>query len=222
MTRTLTLVPALLALATGCWQMATPRDVAGNFDVTFLEVQRIYVNDELVAEVTAGDDATFTFDGETFQVGAVCSDEGVQCPAEVFWNVVAFDQPWGPDSHLLNLVNLDPTIGEGGERLGGRLLEDGTFDLLSGLGLDTLGACRALAVGTVHGAFDEANEAIAGVVRYEYGAGCTIGGATLRGKLAVETDYTAARTGDLDLSSVEAAPPVTEDGEPAEASSTPE
>jgi hypothetical protein len=135
----------------------------------------------------------------------------------VFWNTVAFDQPWGTSSRLLNIVNLDTVRGVGGERLGGRLLDDGTFDALSGLGLDSAGNCAVLAVGTVHGAFSEAADAIVGgVVRYDYGAGCELGGQTLRGKLSIETDYDAVRTGPLDLSSVEAAPPVDEDGVPTE------
>lgn len=211
------LVSALLLVAPGCFQLDAPRDVTGNFEVAFLPVQRVYVNDELVAEVTAGDEGTFTWDGQVFQVGAVCSDDGVDCPDEVFWTAVGVDQPWGSSSRLLNLVNLDPDVGEGGERLGGRLLDDGTFDVLSGLGLDAAGNCRALAVGTVHGAFSAAGDAIDGVVRYEYGANCVIGGATLGGSLAVETDYAATRVGALDLSSVEPAPPVTEEGDPTDA-----
>lgn len=214
MTKQLTLV-LTIATVSGC-ELAVPRDVTGNVEVTYADNLRIFIDGELVAEVTSGEDASFEWDGQTFQIGQVCSDEGVECPGESYWRTVGIDQPWGPTRRLLNFVNLDPERGEPGQRMGGLLADDGSFEMLSGLDLDGAGNCAALGVGTVVGRFTDAGDVEEGIVRYEWSAGCRIGDQEISGELLLETDYTAVRTGDLDLSAVEPAPPITESGEPTE------
>jgi hypothetical protein len=206
---------ALIALSilAGC-DLETPSDVTGNFEVTYTDSLRVYLNGELVAEVASGEEADIEWNGETFSVAQVCSDEGVTCPGESYWREVAIDQPWGPEHTLLNFVNLDQERGIPGQRMGGVLADDGTFTMLSGLDLGGEGSCVALGVGTVTGQLvDSATAVEAGVIAYEWGAGCTIDGVDLGVSLRLETDYTAARTGDYDVSSVTPEAPIDESGE---------
>lgn len=218
MTRTRTaLIVALSGLSgtalTAC-ELAEPNDVMGNFAVAYVDNMRVYINDELVAEVASGEDATVEWNGETFEVSTLCSDEGTQCPAETFWGEVAIDQPWGPEYKVLNFVNLDPDLGTPGQRIGGLLEDDGSFAMLSGLGLDGNGNCAVIGVGTVTGVFSADNAAVEdGVITYEWAAGCQVGDAEIGGKLRLETDYTAVRVGDYDVSSVDAEAPIDEEGE---------
>lgn len=220
MTQTRTALAAALSagalsgsVLTGC-ELAEPNDVMGNFEVHYVDNMRVYINDELVAEVRSGEDATVEWNGETFQVSTLCSDEGTECPAETFWGQVAIDQPWGADYQVLNFVNLDTEIGVAGQRIGGLLDDDGAFAMLSGLGLSGNGNCAAIGVGTVRGVFRADNSAVEdGVITYEWAAGCKVGDADIGGKLRLETDYTAVRVGDYDISSVDAEAPIDEEGE---------
>jgi hypothetical protein len=205
-----------LALGTlsGCEELLTPQPRTGNYEVDYMDNLRVYIGDELVAEVVSGEDADITWDGETFQVSTLCSDEGTDCPGEVYWREVAVDQPWGDGYKLLNFVNLDGERGTLGQRMGGTLQEDGTFSMLSGLALGGKDNCAALGVGTVEGKFNAANTAIGdGVIALEWAAGCQVGEVTIGTTLRLETDFTAARTGDLDLSSVTPDEPIDEDGD---------
>jgi hypothetical protein len=204
-----------LLLAAGCVPLSTPRDVTGNYEATYVDNLRVFFDDELVADVVSGEDAEITWDGAVFHVSQLCGDEGVQCPGETYWRTVGVDQPWGPSQGLLNFVDLDPERGTVGERLGGTMADDGTFTMLSGLDVDGNGNCAAIGVGTVLGTFSSTNDAIdLGVVAYEWSGGCEIGGIGIGAKLRLETDYTALRTGPLDLSAVDAEPPVTTSGDP--------
>lgn len=204
---------ALSALTLGC-DLETPTDVTGNFEVTYEDNLRIYLNDELVAEVAAGEEADIEWNGEIFTIAQVCSDDGVACPGESYWRTVAIDQPWGPEHTLLNFVNLDLERGTPGQRMGGVLNNDGTFTMLSGLALDGDENCIALGVGTVTGQLLDAYTAIeTGMIVYEWGAGCSINGVDLGASLRLETDYTAARAGDYDVSSVTPEAPIDEEGE---------
>ncbi|MEQ1506619.1 MAG: hypothetical protein ABMB14_30605 [Myxococcota bacterium] len=208
---------AVLALVgLGCGELAVPRDVSGNYEVAYVDNLRVYLDDHLVAEVVSGEDADFDWNGHGFEVSQLCSDEGVECPGESSWRTVGVDQPWGTSNRLLNFVDLDPDRGELGQRMGGRLGNDGRFSMLSGLDLDGYGDCAAIGVGTVKGTFTPENDGVTdGVLIYEWAGGCTIGGVELGAKIRLETDYTAVRTGDLDLSAIDAEPPVTSDGDPA-------
>ena len=79
---------------------------------------------------------------------------------------------------------------------------------------DSATNCAAIGVGTVSGQFAAANTAVeSGVIAYEWGAGCEIDGVRLEASLRLETDYTAARTGDYDISSVTPQAPIDETGE---------
>ena len=201
-----------LALLTAGCDLETPTDVTGNFEVTYTDNLRVYINDELVAEVAAGEDATIEWDGETFTLTQVCSDEGVECPGETYWRTVAIDQPWGEAYTLLNFVNLDQERGIAGQRMGGVLEDGGSFAMLAGLDLDGNDSCVAVGVGTVTGQFvDAAIED--GIIAYAWGAGCEIGGVELNASLRLETDYTAIRTGDYDVSSVTPEAPIDENGD---------
>lgn len=205
---------SLFLVVAGCGELDTPRDVSGNFDVTYVDNLRVYIGEELVAEVVSGEDASFEWDGETFQVSQICSDEGVECPAETYWRTVGVDQPWGTKNKLLNFVNLDPDRGEPGQRMGGRMTNAGTFAMLSGLDLAGNGHCAAIGVGVVQGTFSATNDRVDdGVISYEWTGGCEIGPLLIGANLRLETDYTAVRIGDLDLSSVEPEPPIDEEGE---------
>jgi len=204
----------MLMLAGGCVPLAAPRDVTGNYDASYVDDLRVFLDDELVAEVQSGEDASITWDGQEFQVSQLCSDEGVQCPGETYWRTVGVAQPWGTSQGLLNFVDLDPERGTPGQRLGGAMKDDGTFSMLSGLDLDGNDHCAEIGVGTVAGTFTATNDGVeGGIVAYEWSGGCQIAGIGIGAKLRLETDYTAARTGDLDLSSVDADPPVTPSGE---------
>ena len=208
---------ATLALATvtlgACEPLEESRDVSGNFDISYQDNLRVYIGDELVAEVVDGEDATITWDGDTFQISTLCSDEGVECPSENYWGQVGIDQPWGPEYRLLNFANLDAEHGDLGRRLGGTLDDDGSFELLSGIGLAANGACAAIAVGTIEGNFTSDNSAIEdGVLSWGWAGGCEIDGVALGTSLRLETDFTAQRTGDLDLGTIVVEEPIDEDG----------
>jgi len=169
----------------------------------------------LVAEVESGEDALFDWDGETFQVSQVCGDEGVQCPGESYWRDVAVVQPHGTQRMLLNFINLDDERGELGQRMGGLMNESGEVEMLAGLALAADANCAAIGVGAVFGQFDDANEILDdGVIAYEWGAGCSIGGFVVLGSLRLETDYVAYRYSDLDLTGVDAEPAMDENGDP--------
>jgi len=213
---TMNRIPLVLAsLVLGaCVPLETPRSVMGNFEATFADNMRVYIDDTLVAEVTPGTDASFEWNGETFQVSTLCSDEGVECPSETFSHTVAVDQPWGSEYKLLNFVNLDPEHGDPGDRMGGLLEADGTFNMLAGLQLGANGNCAAVGLGVVTGAFNADNTAIeGGKVVYGWAAGCAIGDQGIGASLRLETDFTAVRTGDYDVSSVTPADPIDETGE---------
>lgn len=207
-----TLALAATAL-TACGELPEAQDRMGNYEVEYVDNLRVYINDELVAEVVAGEDATVEFNGEFFEVSQLCSDEGVQCPSESYWTDVAVDQPWGIDYDLLNFVNLSEDRGTPGQRMGGTLAPDGGFVMLSGLAVGAEGACAAIGVGTVEGKFAEDNSTIdEGVVVYEWGAGCQIGDVTITSGLRLETDYAARRAGDFDISSVMPEEPIDDEG----------
>lgn len=203
-------MPALLGL-TAC-ELAGPIDVMGNFTVTYADNMRVYINDELVAEVTPGEEEDIEYNGEIFQVSALCGDDGTQCPSESYWREAAVDQPWGPEYKLLNFVNLDGERGVPGQRMGGTMEDDRRFAMLSGLQLGANELCAAIGVGTVAGAFTPDGAAIeGGVIAYEWAGGCDIGdgvGVAIR----LETDFSASRTGEYDVSSVTPEEPVDEEG----------
>lgn len=193
----------LVLMLTGCEMLTTPRDVMGNFDVTYVDNLRIYIDGELIAEAESGENATVSWNGESFEISQVCSDEGVQCPGESYWREIGADQPQGTSSKVLNFVNLDEERGELGQRMGGLMQDDGSFDMLSGLVVNAGANCLAIGVGAVTGNFTAENDAVVeGVVAFQWNAGCQIAGVEIGGELRLETDYTATRTGDLDLSSV--------------------
>ena len=198
---------------TACGELPEEQDRMGNYEVEYVDNLRVYINDELVAEAVSGEDATVEWDGESFQISQLCSDEGVVCPSEAYWTEVAVDQPWGTGYDLLNFVNLSEDRGTPGQRMGGFLDPDGHFTMLSGLAVGGEGACAAIGVGTVEGAFAEDNSTIdEGVIAYEWGAGCAIGEVIITGSLRLETDYAATRTGDYDVSSVTPEEPIDADG----------
>ena len=211
----LTALPVLAAAALmACGELESPRDVMGNFEVTYVDNLRVYIGDELVAEVESGEDATVEWDGSTFQVSQLCSDEGTECPSETFWRDVAIDQPWGDGYDLLNFVNLDEERGTPGQRMGGTLYEDGSFAMLAGVAVGAQGSCAALGVATVEGAFDSEAAAIDdGTIVYAWAGGCQVGEVTIGLELRIETDYTATRVGDYDISSVTPEEPIDDEGD---------
>lgn len=203
-----------LGMMVGCEELAAPRDVSGNFDVSYVDNLRVYFGDDLVAEVTAGEDAEIEWNGEILQVSQVCGKEGVDCPGETFWGSVGIEQPWGTGRQLLNFVNLDQERGQPGQRMGGALNNDGTFTMLAGVAVDGNKYCAALGVAAVEGRFGLLNTTIAdGVIAYEFNGGCQFGKVEVGVKVRLETDYTATRVGDLDLSTVTPEPPIDEEGE---------
>ncbi|MEQ1566869.1 MAG: hypothetical protein ABMA64_14600, partial [Myxococcota bacterium] len=143
-------VLTLVALS-GCVPLSGPNDVTGNYEASYVDNLRVYLDDELVADVAAGEDAEITWDGQVFHASQVCADDGVQCPGETYWRTVAVEQPWGVSQGLLNFVNLDPERGTLGDRLGGAMADDGTFEMLAGLDLAGNGACASVGVGKVYG-----------------------------------------------------------------------
>lgn len=205
----------LLVLATGCFEkLEAPRDVMGNFEVSYQDNLRVFIGDELVAEVEPGTEETIEWDGQSFTVSQVCGEEGTACPSESWSRTVAVDQPWGPGYELLNFVNLDLERGEPGQRMGGTMDETGAFEMLSGLAVAGENGCAALAVGTVDGTFAaDAASIDDGVVVYEWAGGCQIGEATISTSFRLESDFTATRTGDYDVSSVTPEEPIDEEGE---------
>ncbi|MCB9796393.1 MAG: hypothetical protein H6741_27165 [Alphaproteobacteria bacterium] len=208
------LAPVALLPLLACEPLDTPRDVTGNFDVSYEDNLRVYLNDQLVAEVASGEDADVEWDGETFQVSTLCSEEGTECPGETYWHEVAVDQPWGPEYRLLNFVNLDLERGEPGQRLGGLLEDDGTYAMLAGLAVGGDENCAALGVGAVTGAFTDDNQAMVdGILAYAWAGGCQVGDVQVGVSIRLETDFSATRTGDYDVSSVTPEEPIDEDGQ---------
>ncbi len=204
---------ALVPLS-GCFELDAPIDVMGNFEVTYVDNLRVFIGDQLVAEVASGEEQTVEWDGGSFQVSQVCGDDGADCPSESWWRTVAVDQPWGDAYSLLNFVNLDLERGEPGQRMGGTLDSSGAFQMLSGLGVAGNNGCAALAVGTVDGGFSaDATQIPDGVIAYEWAGGCHIGDATISTTFRLESDFTAARTGDYDVSSVTPEEPIDAEGQ---------
>ncbi len=212
-TLSLTAIALTATALLGCEELEAPRDVMGNFEITYVDNLRVYIGDELVAEVVSGEDATIEWDGETFQISTLCSEEGTECPSETFWRDIAIDQPWGTGYNLLNFVNLDDERGNPGQRMGGTMDEDGAFEMLAGLAVGAQGSCAALGVATVEGAFDaEATEVEDGMIVYEWAGGCQVGEVTIGTSLRLETDFSATRVGDYDVSSVTPEEPIDEEG----------
>lgn len=211
MTAALTTLTALSLSA--CGELESPRAVTGNFAVTYVDNLRVYIGDELVAEVVSGEDATVEWDGAAFQISTLCGDEGTECPSETFWRELAIDQPWGDGYDLLNFVNLDQERGTPGQRMGGTLYGDGGFEMLAGVAVGAQGACAALGIATVEGTLDASAANIDdGVIVYEWAAGCQVGEVVIGTTLRIETDFTAVRTGDYDISSVTPDEPIDEEG----------
>lgn len=193
-----------LVLALGCEPLDEARDVSGNHELVYDDVLRIYLNDTLVAEVAPGDDSSITFEGQTFQLEAVCGDDGTDCPSETFWGRMGVEQPLGTGNKLLNFVNLDPERGNRGDRIAGMLQGDGSFAMLAGLGLDGNEACAVLGVASVVGQFAAGGspDIESATIVYAWDAGCQIAGTTLTGSLRLETDVRGTRVGALDLADV--------------------
>ncbi len=205
---------ACSTLSTGCFELPQTQEVTGNFAVEYADNMRVYINDELVAEVESGEDADIEYDGQIFQVSQLCSDDGVECPSETFWNEAAVDQPWGPDYSLLNFVNLDVEDENAGVRIGGVLEPDGRFSMLSGLALGANSNCLAIGIGTVTGYFaDDATTMEDGIIHYDWAGGCVIGEVEIGVAIRLETDFTATRTGDYDVSTVTPEEPIDDEGE---------
>lgn len=212
-------VAALLAAATACGELQQPRDVTGNFAVQYFDTVRVYIGDQLVAEAAPGEDPTISWEGGTFSLSVLCGEDGTECPSETFWREVAVDQPQGDANRLLNFVNLDEERGEPGQRMGGLLEDDGSFEMLAGLQLAANGACAAVGVATVVGTFNANATAVEdGMVVYEWGGGCVIGGVALGTALRIETDLRARRVSDYDVSTVAPEEPIDEEGRPLEGS----
>ena len=197
----------------GAQPLAEPRDVSGNYELVYADNLRIYVNDELLAEVTAGSGESIEYNGETFDLEAVCGDAGTVCPSEAYWRTMAVDQPWGTEYRLINFINLDGERGALGERMGGTQDDAGRFEMLAGLDLDGNEACASIGVGTVRGAFTPENDITDGVIAFEWAAGCQFGEVVLTGSVRLETDVEGMRTGPLDLSGLQPEPPIDEEGE---------
>ncbi len=216
MNRTALTLTSLTSLAafTACGELAEPRDVMGNFEVAYSDNLRIYIDGELVAEVEAGSEELIEWNGESFELTQVCGEEGNECPSEAYWRDAAVDQPWGPEYGLLNFVNLDDERGSPGQRMGGSMADDGSFTMLSGLGLNGNAACQVLGVGTVEGQFNDDASAIEdGMVVFTWAGQCQLGdNLTVHTELRLETDFTAARIGDYDVSSVTPEAPIDEEG----------
>ena len=207
------LSPSLVALSlVACGELPETQERSGNYTVEYVDNLRVFIGDELVAEVQSGEDATIEWDGQTFQVSQLCTDEDVECPSETFWGEIAIDQPWGTDYDLLNFVNLDLESPNPGQRMGGFLNAGGAFEMLAGLAVGAQGSCAALGVATVEGSFDDARDVKDGIIAYEWGGGCAIGEVVIGTSLRIETDFMATRTGELDLSSVTPEEPIDEEG----------
>ncbi|MBT3220593.1 MAG: hypothetical protein HN348_16020 [Proteobacteria bacterium] len=214
MSKRLGLVALILAAAAACTPLEQSRELSGNFEVTYVDNLRVYIDDNLVAEASSGQDATIEWEGESFQISHVCGDNGTECPSETYWGEVAIEQPWGPEYRLLNFVNLDLESDDPGQRMGGTLDDDGTFDMLSGLAIGANPACAAVGIGVVTGEFSTNNQSVqSGVIAYGWAGGCSFNGVDIGTNFKLETDYTAIRTGDYDVSSVTPEEPIDEEGE---------
>lgn len=198
----------------GCGELDSPLDVMGNFAVTYTDNLRVFIGDELVAEVENGEEESITWDEETFTIAQLCGEEGTECPSESWSREVAVDQPWGTGNQLLNFVNLDEERGELGQRMGGTLRDDRGFEMLSGLAVNSNENCAALGVGTVDGSFATDGRSIDdGVVQYEWAAGCQVGEVEIGARLRLESDFSASRIGDYDISRIGADEPIDAEGE---------
>lgn len=182
--------------------------VPGNYEVAYADNLRLYVDDTLIATAEAGEDVTVEWNGASFDIDAVCGDAGTTCPSEAYWDTFAVEQPWGSEAALLNFISLDRDAGTGGVRIAGVLEADGRFGMLAGLDADGNDACIGIGVGTVEGRFDVDRDITDGLIKVEWAAGCVFGEVDIDGRLRLETDFTAVRTGDFDLGSIEAEPPL--------------
>lgn len=222
---TLTVVGAWLVLgATGCWELEDETAVEGNYAITYDDVIRVYVNDELVVELDAAQGGTIPLTDEIdLEYDELCSDENTICPSESYWDEVAIYQPLGADNALLNAVNIG-TIGDEGVRLAGLLNNDATFALLLGLSASANEHCLAIGISTADGEFVKSAGAARnafydgiedGTITVAYAAGCEIvEGVTLSAGLRFETGFVGDRIGDLDVGSVDVDPAIDENGDP--------
>ncbi len=211
-------------VATGCWELEEETAVEGNYALTYDDVIRVYLNDELLVELDGANGGTIPLTDEiAIEYDELCSGEDTICPSEAYWDEVAIYQPLGKDNVLLNAVNIG-TIGEPGVRLAGLLANDATFDLLLGLSASASEQCLAIGVSLAEGQFVKSAGAARnafydgvedGVISLTYGAGCEIApGVTLSAGLRFETDFSGVRTGDLDVGDVEVDPAIDENGDP--------
>ncbi len=224
-TGTLSAAVALAALLiTGCWDLGEETAVEGNYEITYDDVIRVYLNDELVVELDGAHGGTIPLTDEIeLEYDELCSDEDTICPSEAYWDEVAIYQPLGADNALLNAVNIG-TIGEPGVRLAGLLGNDASFDLLLGLSASASEQCLAIGISTADGQFVKSGGAARnafydgieeGTITLAYGAGCEITpGVTLSAGLRFETDFVGERVGDLDVGSVDVDPAIDENGDP--------
>jgi hypothetical protein len=194
--------------------LAQPRDVSGNYELVYANNLRVYIDDNLVAEVQAGENATIEWNGQTFDIEAVCGADGTTCPSEAYWGQIGIEQPWGSEYRLLNFINLDPDRPPLGQRMGGLLEDNGTFGMLAGMDLDGAENCASIGIGVVEGRFDATNTALQdGVIAFGWAGGCQFGEVTVGTNVRLETDVTGVRTGPLDLAGLTQEPPIDENGD---------
>ena len=110
---------------------------------------------------------------------------------EALWGEVEISHPLPQVLAAIEIINLDPAVGELGARLEGFSQPNGDFEAFAGL--DT--RCEEPAVGLVAGRFVE--EGIeGGTVAWEYPAGCELDGLRLERPVRIEAAFTALRVGE--------------------------
>jgi hypothetical protein len=182
--------PLVAALLAGtCFSTSTkgpngedPRDVTGNYDVTYDNQLTLKLNiggaERVVTQSGYGGIADFgVYQGQPVQIDmtAFCARPDVQCPSETFWSKVAINQPDlnANSFDLQTLTVIDNTqheldAGVKAKSISGLVDHSDADRYILGIGAQggTQGSCGAFDVSWTNGRFKRAGETVSMVAEY--------------------------------------------------------
>jgi len=162
-----------------------PRDVTGNYDLTYDDKLRMQLNiGGAIREVTQdgyGPIADFgTYNGQPVRLDLTqfCAKPEVKCPSEQFWAKVAIDQPQLSKSNFplqeLRVIDnqvANPPAGQKAASVSGLVNHDNGDRFVVGLGLNAGAnqACAAIDVSFASGRFSRVGETMTTKMEYRSG-----------------------------------------------------
>jgi len=181
---------AFLGLA-ACLPPEGAGDVSGDYTVSYTGGWTVFEDDVKVGVIEAGERESVSLRGGVLTLQVLCAAADRLCPDEALWGEVEISHPLPQVLAAIEIINLDPAVGELGARLEGFSQPNGDFEAFAGL--DT--RCEEPAVGLVAGRFVE--EGIeGGTVAWEYPAGCELDGLRLERPVRIEAAFMALRVGE--------------------------